>query len=185
MRVDCPIARLAWDTCRSKMAVDAISKTSHSQPTKRVFHPLLFLPGLLFWGLVGVGIATENQTMLGVSALFAVVCVITGISIKVRAAKATRDEQARVWFEGTPATAKVVSISSSGGLNDNPRVDFELEICPEGQQSFPATVTAIVSKLAIPRIQPDCQLKVRFDPEERTNIALDESVLYLRYSRAS
>ncbi len=150
----------------------------------RPINPLLFVPGLLFWTLVGVGLATDNETLLGVAVSLALVSVVVGLVAKARIANAARKEIARVWFEGEPALAKVLCLSAAGGgQNDHPNVNLDLEVTPVGKPSFSARASALISNLAIPRVQPDCMLRVRFDPKDRTKIAIDETLLYLKYSR--
>jgi hypothetical protein len=86
-------------------------------------------------------------------------------------------------FVIAPATAKVVELSTKGGgLNDNPKIDFELDVTREGEPSFRAQVSVIVSLLAIPRVQPGCEIDVRIDPHDRSKVVIDEKLTYLGYT---
>lgn len=68
-----------------------------------------------------------------------------------------------------------------GGLNDNPRVEFELSVSLPGGEPYAVRTSAIIDKLAIPRIQPDCEIEVRVDPNDRAKLALDDKLVYPRY----
>lgn len=147
---------------------------------KRV-SPLMFLPGLAFWGFVGTGIYLENETLIGVGVAMLVLVIATKITLGLRRAQAERAELLRIWHEGLPATAKVLAISANGGMNDHPRVTFQLEVSASGRAPYPVETTVIVSQLAIPRIQPGCELAVRVDPRDGSRVVVDESVTYLGY----
>ena len=42
--------------------------------------------------------------------------------------------------------------------------------------------SVIVNMLAIPRVQPGCEIEVRIDPQDRSKVAIDEKLTYLGYS---
>ena len=69
------------------------------------------------------------------------------------------------------------SLKDTGArLNDRPKVELELEVTLPDQPPHRATVVAYVSPLAIPRVQPDCSLDVRVDPNDRTQVVVDPSI---------
>ena len=75
---------------------------------------------------------------------------------------------------GEPAGAKVLKIWETGvRVNDNPVVGFLLEVHAEGLPPWEAETKALISILAIPRIQPGAVLPVKFDPESPEKVALD------------
>jgi hypothetical protein len=75
---------------------------------------------------------------------------------------------------GVPADATVVRIWDTGvTVNDDPVVAFLLEVKPTDRPAFQAETKALVSRLAVPRVQPGAQLKVMYDPNDTTRVALD------------
>jgi hypothetical protein len=68
-----------------------------------------------------------------------------------------------------PATAVVVSIQDTGKLiNYNPVVVLKLNVQPQFEAPFEATVETIVSKIAIPRAGDT--INIRYSPTDRTKI---------------
>jgi hypothetical protein len=83
-------------------------------------------------------------------------------------------EARRIRAVGIAAPATVVQIWDTGvTVNDDPVVGFLLDVKPEGQAPFQAKTKALVSRLAVPRVQPGAQLKVMYDPKDTTRVALD------------
>jgi hypothetical protein len=87
----------------------------------------------------------------------------------------TGEKEARqIRASGVPADATVVQIWDTGvTVNENPVVGFLLDVRPEGQAAFQAKTKALVSRLAVPRIQPGARLRVFFDPKDTTRVAID------------
>lgn len=72
---------------------------------------------------------------------------------------------------GRVAGAKVLAIRDTGALvNFDPVVLLTVEVSAEGEAPFQATFTTPVSKIAVPRVGD--AVSVRFDPRERSRIAL-------------
>jgi hypothetical protein len=83
-------------------------------------------------------------------------------------------EARKIRAVGVAAPATVVQIWDTGvTVNDDPVVGFLLDVKPEGQAPFQAKTKALVSRLAVPRVQPGAQLKVVYDPKDTTRVALD------------
>ncbi len=84
------------------------------------------------------------------------------------------DEANAIRQTGTPAFARVLSISDTGmTLNNDPVVHFRLRVYPEGGEPFEAETKAVIGRLDVPRIQPGAQVRVKFDPQDHTRVALD------------
>ena len=84
------------------------------------------------------------------------------------------DVNAEIRANGLPATATVLKIWETGvRVNDNPVVGFLLEVQAEGMEPYQATTKALISILQIPQIQPGAVLKVKYDPEDPSRVALD------------
>lgn len=74
---------------------------------------------------------------------------------------------------GSPAKATVVAIWETGTrVNHNPVVGFDLEVHAEGRPAWRATTKALVSILAIPRVQPGAVLDVFYDPADPSRVAI-------------
>jgi hypothetical protein len=97
---------------------------------------------------------------------------LTGCAIRDRMTGEAEARQIRAVGIAAPAT--VVQIWDTGvTVNDDPVVGFLLDVKPEGQAPFQAKTKALVSRLAVPRVQPGAQLKVIYDPKDTTRVALD------------
>lgn len=71
---------------------------------------------------------------------------------------------------GRRAPGRVVSVEDTGvTVNDDPRVEVTVEVQPEGEPSFTASKTAVVSRVAIPR--PGDPVAVWYDPADRSRVA--------------
>lgn len=137
----------------------------------------LVIPGTLFWVLVLAGIFTRNNYMIGGAVVLFLVTAVVAIVLKVRASGAEKAETLRLYTRGTPARARILNIGTRGGaVNGHPSIDFELEVTIPGQEPYRASLTARVSKLAIPRIQPDAHIGVRVDPDDRQRVLLDAAL---------
>ena len=139
--------------------------------------PILFLPGMLFWALLIAGLVTKNDALVGVAVVLAAVTVAAMLTLKIRASAAAKAEVRRIVLDGKPATARVVSIGTKGGsFNDHPYVDLELEVELDDRPPWRASVHALISQLAIPRIQPECRIAVHVDPDDPGKVVVDAAL---------
>ncbi len=137
---------------------------------------LLSIPGMLAWGFIIAGFATDNQSLLGVGGTIMIGMVVIVLTVKGIQASKESKERGELWARGEPGTAKVLKISTGGGgINDHPLVQFELEVSYKGE-TYKGLTEGIISQLAIPRIQPGCEIKVIVDPQDRTSILVDEDL---------
>lgn len=151
--------------------------TSSATPGRALLVTFLVIPGTLFWVLMLAGIFTKNNYMIGGAVVLFLVTAVGAIAMKVRGSAATKAEQLRIYTQGTPARARIIRIGTTGGsVNGHPNIDFELEVTFPGQEPYRTNLTALVSKLAIPRVQPDTQIDVRVDPADRQRVLLDASL---------
>src|SRR5689334_10808821 len=80
----------------------------------------------------------------------------------------------QVRASGVPADATVLQIWDTGvTLNNDPVVGFLLDVHPAGQTAFQAKTKQVVSRLAVPRVQPGATLRVFYDPKDTTRVAID------------
>lgn len=107
-------------------------------------------------------------------------CVVVGLAL-VLAGCAIRDRftgeatAREIRAVGLPADAVVVEIWDTGvTVNNDPVVGFVLDVTPaDGRPAFQAKTRALVSRLAVPRVQPGARLRVMFDPKDPSRVALD------------
>jgi len=88
---------------------------------------------------------------------------------------AERDRLLRV---GYPARARILGVQMGGmtvtvGVDRQLQIIINAEIHAEGRAPFPAQITALVSELQIPQVQPGAWAAVRVDPMNPANIALE------------
>ncbi len=119
-----------------------------------------------FMPFMGIGI-----TIVAIAfSVFMMVRVFGGLA----KGSAERDRLLRV---GIPARARVLGVQM-GGMTVTVGVDRQLqlvigaEIHIDGRPPYPAQITALVSELQIPQVQPGAWLDVRVDPQVPTTIAL-------------
>jgi hypothetical protein len=91
--------------------------------------------------------------------------------------KRNDDESEAILVIGQPAPAAIVQAFPLGvDVNgNNPAMTFMLEVKPEGQPSFQAQVTGVISEASIPRYQIGKTIYVKYDPEDHGRVAIDHS----------
>jgi hypothetical protein len=138
---------------------------------------LLMIPGTLMWVLIIAGTSTGRPTLIGIGVALFLISAVVMLSHKAKASAAQRAERRRLWTTGKVGEARVVSIEArGGGYNGHPGVDFTLEVTLPGKEPYRTSIRAVVSKLAVPRIQPGCVLGIRVDPDNRDNLVIDETL---------
>ena len=79
---------------------------------------------------------------------------------------------------GLVAAATVLRIWDTGmTVNDDPVVGFLLEVRPPDQPAYQVETKLLISRLAIPQIQPGALVTVRYDPADLSRVSLDLGVL--------
>jgi hypothetical protein len=75
--------------------------------------------------------------------------------------------------EGVAAQATIIKIWDTGiTLNDNPQVGMLLEVQPPDKEPFRVEMKSIISRIALPQIQPGSVVPVRYDPDNPSKITL-------------
>src|SRR5262245_19277840 len=93
---------------------------------------LLVVPFLMGIALVVGGATSDNQTMIGIGCGLVGVAFVGFLVVLVRDSARNQAERKRIWKEGRPATARVISILQTGDMNDHPNVDMEVELRVDG-----------------------------------------------------
>jgi hypothetical protein len=147
-----------------------------SRPTRKL-NPLMFLPGTVIWILIGVGFATGEDLLIGLGVACAISAFLVLAIRKVRSSGRARLERRRIWNEGTEALARIITIGTDGGsFNDHPYVDFELDVNVSGRPTYRVSTRALISQLAIPRVQPGCDIAVRIDSAAPDELVVDAAL---------
>lgn len=133
--------------------------------------------GFGFWGLVGAGIYTEQPAFFGVAVGLAVLTIVIVLVTKSKAHSALLERRKQVWENGLPGVAKVLSIyHGGGGVNRDPKIDFKLEVTPEGEEAYPVSTSAIIEQIFVSQVQPESEVKVRIDPNDRDFVVIDKKI---------
>ena len=83
-------------------------------------------------------------------------------------------EASRIRQIGVPATAQILQLADTGTtINDNPQVMLTMNVQSPQFGAYQVQTTAIISRLAIPRVQPGAMVPVKIDPTNPRNVALD------------
>jgi hypothetical protein len=83
-------------------------------------------------------------------------------------------ESAALLRTGTAATATILDVATTGTeMNHDPQVRLTLQVKPAGQPPFTAVTHRFVSIVEIPRVQPGCEVAVRFDPANPARVAIE------------
>jgi len=103
---------------------------------------------------------------------FVILSLMLGCSVFYRA---TGISQARKLDKtGRPAEATILEIRDTGmTLNDDPVVDFVLEVRPEGMEPYRARTRMPISRIEIPRFQPGAIVRVNVDPNDPSRVSFD------------
>ncbi len=85
-----------------------------------------------------------------------------------------RKESCEILATGNPATAVIVRLIDTGTtINNDPVVEFVLQVTPPDGETYEAHTKALVSRLDIPAIQPGRVVPVKYDPRMPTRVAID------------
>lgn len=85
-----------------------------------------------------------------------------------------RQEACEILAIGEPATAKIVRLIDTGTtINNDPVVDFVLEVHPRAGETYEAHSKGLVSRLDVPQVQPGKVVPVKVDPGNPARVALD------------
>lgn len=106
------------------------------------------------------------------SALFAVAASLGCASIVDNFSG--RTESCAILAIGKPAIGTIVRLVDTGRtINDDPVVEFVVRVTPIEGEAYEARTRALVSRLDVPAVQPGRVVPVKYDPHDRTRIALD------------
>jgi hypothetical protein len=75
---------------------------------------------------------------------------------------------------GQPAEATILEIRDTGmTMNNDPIVDFVLEVRPEGKKAYKAETRMRISRIEIPQFQPGAVVEVNYDPNDPSRVSFN------------
>jgi hypothetical protein len=137
---------------------------------------LFLITGTAFWTLVIIGIATGSVGVWIAAGITGVLTFLSFLALAGSKPTATRKTKKRVWAEGTPATAKVLSARADGNLNNHPYVDLTLQVTAPNQPLRTVEVHQVISQLMVGRIEPDMEIGVKVDPANPDIVVVDAAL---------
>lgn len=82
---------------------------------------------------------------------------------------------------GLPAEATILEIRPTGSTyNDQPQVRIRLEVRPEGGAAYAAETEMIINPVYLPQFQPGKIVRVRYDADDPSKVAIEETASGLR-----
>jgi hypothetical protein len=113
---------------------------------------------------------------VGITALVLALVALAFAPFVVRALR-QRSVNKQLMATGETAPATLVTMQQTGvkmtvGVNESWQVNLLLQVQPADGSAFQAQVPHMVSVLEIPQYQPGATLLVRFDPNDRTKVAV-------------
>ena len=85
----------------------------------------------------------------------------------VQGLAAEQQRTAALMASGIVGQARIDAISDTGmTVNDNPQVQFNLTVTIPGRDPYPASLTQVVSRIAIGSFQPGATVPVRVSPDD-------------------
>jgi hypothetical protein len=91
--------------------------------------------------------------------------------------RAEDEKSEEIRAAGKPAPARILS-SMPLGINvngNNPAMTFLLEVRPQGEPAFQGQTTGVILETSVPKYQPGRQIYVKYDPNDKSRVALDHS----------
>lgn len=126
------------------------------------------------WGLLGYGIYSNSSVFIGAGAGLLAATFALLLTLKIKESSAEGAERRRIWKDGVDGTARILELNDTGArFNNHPRVELELEVTVADQPPYKAHCRALISELAIPRVQPDTSIKVKVDPADSSKLVVD------------
>ncbi len=91
----------------------------------------------------------------------------------IRFVRKTVGQDRNIIQNGIPARAKILSVRQTGVmLNNQPQVEFLLEVHPLSGMPYQAQAKAVVALFSIPQFQPGAEVAVKIHPTDQTKVAV-------------
>ena len=88
------------------------------------------------------------------------------------------DREARLFRDGQPATAKILTAQTTNIIRDAPEgkgviMSFTVEVHPENEAPFNTSTTSSIGLVTVDKYQPGTVLDVSYDPKDHTQVSVD------------
>lgn len=91
----------------------------------------------------------------------------------VQSLSAAQQKTSALMASGIVGQARIDDVTDTGmTVNDNPRVLFSLTVTIPGLDPYPASLTQVVSRLAIGSFQPGATIPVRVSPDDPQSLII-------------
>ncbi len=78
--------------------------------------------------------------------------------------------------EGIPAEAVILAADPTGNVyNSQPEIRVRLRVSPTQGEPYEAETVMFVNAIYAPQFQPGKQAKVKYDPEDKTKVVIEET----------
>jgi hypothetical protein len=85
-----------------------------------------------------------------------------------------RKEACAIIAVGQSASGRILRLVDTGtSINDNPVVEFVLEVTPQDGIAYQARTKGLVSRLDVPAFQPGRVVPLKVDPQDPARVAMD------------
>ena len=119
--------------------------------------------------LAGTSILTIVLVCGGSLISLAVTIAVT--LVLIRFIRKSMGQDRKIVENGIPARAKILSVRQTGVMiNNQPQVEFQLEVHPPSGMPYQAQAKAVVSLVQIPQVQPGAEVAVKIDPTDPSKV---------------
>lgn len=132
---------------------------------------LVLLPGALFWIFLVIALVTENRVVVLVTIVLGVGTFVGFATAALRKSAVERTIKKRVWAEGSPTTATVLTSRTNGSLNDHPYVEMTLDL--GGRE---VAVRQVISQIMVSSVKPGEEIAVKVDQTDPSIVVVDEAL---------
>lgn len=77
---------------------------------------------------------------------------------------------------GLPGTAVILNADPTGNIyNSQPEIRLRLRVTPADGSSYEAETEMIINPIYVPQFQPGKTVKIKYDREDRSKVAIEET----------
>jgi competence protein ComGC len=118
-------------------------------------------------------IITESSTLAIGFTLLSLALTLVITLLVLRFVRKALGQDRSIVQNGIPARAKILSVQQTGlMLNNQPQVEFQLEVYPPTGMPYQAQAKAIIGLVSIPQFQPGVEIPVKIHPTDLSKVAL-------------
>jgi hypothetical protein len=123
-----------------------------------------------------------DSSIIGIVVIVGILATVVPIALVLRRVLGgmmrQQAETRRLLQVGLPASARVMGVQMGGmtvttGVHRHLQLVMHVEVHPPGRPPYAAKLTALVSELQIPQLQPGATVQVRIDPANPAKLVLE------------